>query len=59
MPNIGATELIIVLVIALLVLGPKRMPAFGRSLGRGVRELKETLAQPAACGGLHDRRAYA
>ena len=43
MPNIGPTELIIVLVIALLVLGPKRLPAAGRSLGRGIREFKDSL----------------
>ena len=40
MPNIGPMELIIVLVIALVVLGPKRLPAAGRSLGQGMREFK-------------------
>jgi sec-independent protein translocase protein TatA len=39
--NVGPMELIIVLVIALLVLGPKRLPEAGRSLGRGIREFKE------------------
>jgi sec-independent protein translocase protein TatA len=43
MPNIGPTELIIVLVIALLVLGPKRLPQAGRSLGQGMREFKDSL----------------
>jgi sec-independent protein translocase protein TatA len=42
-PNIGPTELIIVLVIALIVLGPKRLPDAGRSLGRGLREFKSSL----------------
>jgi sec-independent protein translocase protein TatA len=41
MPNIGPMELVIVLVIALLVPGPKRLPAAGRSLGRGLREVKD------------------
>ena len=41
--NIGFPELIIVLVIALIVLGPKKLPDFGRSLGNGIREFKETL----------------
>jgi sec-independent protein translocase protein TatA len=43
MPHIGPTELIIVLVIALLVLGPKRLPAAGRSLGHGIREFKDSV----------------
>ena len=44
MPNVGAPELIIILVIALLVLGPKKLPEVGRSVGRGMREFKESLA---------------
>jgi len=44
MPNIGPMELIIVLVIALVVLGPKRLPDAGRSLGRGIREFKGSLS---------------
>jgi sec-independent protein translocase protein TatA len=43
MPNVGPMELIIVLVIALVVLGPKRLPEVGRSLGKGIREFKESL----------------
>ena len=43
MPNVGPTELIIVLVIALLILGPKRLPAAGRSLGQGLREFKSSI----------------
>jgi sec-independent protein translocase protein TatA len=41
MPNIGPMELIIVLVIALLILGPKRLPSAGRSLGQGLREFRD------------------
>ena len=44
MPNIGPMELVIVLVIALLVLGPKRLPAAGRSLGQGMREFKDSVS---------------
>ena len=36
-------ELVIVLVLALVVLGPKRLPEAGRSLGRGMREFKQSL----------------
>jgi sec-independent protein translocase protein TatA len=41
--GIGPMELIVVLVVALLVLGPKRLPGFGRSLGSGMREFKESV----------------
>jgi sec-independent protein translocase protein TatA len=41
---IGAPELIVVLIIALLVLGPKKLPQAGQSLGKGMREFKESLA---------------
>jgi sec-independent protein translocase protein TatA len=44
MPTVGPTELIVVLVIALLVLGPKRLPAAARSLGHGIREFKDSIA---------------
>jgi sec-independent protein translocase protein TatA len=42
--NIGPMELVIVLVIALIVIGPKRLPEVGKSLGRGMREFKESLS---------------
>jgi sec-independent protein translocase protein TatA len=41
--GIGPLELIIVLVIALVVFGPKRLPDLGRSLGTGMREFKESI----------------
>ena len=44
MANIGPTEVILVLVIALLVLGPKRLPVAARSLGQGIREFKDSIA---------------
>ena len=43
-PNIGPLELGIVLIIALIVLGPKRLPEVGRSIGKGLREFKESLS---------------
>ena len=42
--SIGPMELIVVLVIALLVLGPKRLPEVGRSVGRGMREFKDSIS---------------
>ena len=42
--NIGPMEMIIFLVIALLVLGPKRLPEVGRSLGNGLREFQASLS---------------
>jgi len=38
--NIGPLELIVILVIALLVVGPSRLPEVGRSIGRGIREFR-------------------
>ena len=43
MPNIGPLELIIVLVIILVIFGPKRLPGLGRSLGSGMREFKDSV----------------
>ena len=41
MLNIGPQELLLILVLALLVVGPKRLPELGRSLGKGLRELRK------------------
>jgi sec-independent protein translocase protein TatA len=41
--GIGPMEIVIVLSIALLVLGPKRLPELGRSLGGGMREFKDSI----------------
>ncbi|HEY8467432.1 MAG TPA: twin-arginine translocase TatA/TatE family subunit [Solirubrobacterales bacterium] len=43
MPHIGPLELAIVLVIALVIFGPKRLPELGRSLGTGMREFKDSV----------------
>jgi sec-independent protein translocase protein TatA len=37
-------ELIVVLIIALVVLGPKKLPEVGKSLGKGMREFKESIS---------------
>lgn len=42
--SIGPLELVIVLAIALIVLGPKKLPEVGRSIGNGMREFKESLS---------------
>ncbi len=42
-PNIGPLEIAIVLIIALVVFGPKRLPELGRSAGKGFREFKGSL----------------
>jgi sec-independent protein translocase protein TatA len=44
MPNIGLPEILIVLVIALVVFGPKRLPELGRSVGKGFREFKGAVS---------------
>src|SRR5436190_15225872 len=43
MPNIGPLEIIIVLFIVLVIFGPKRLPELGRSMGRGMREFKDSI----------------
>jgi sec-independent protein translocase protein TatA len=43
MPSIGPLELAIVLLIVLIVFGPKRLPGLGRQLGSGMREFKDSL----------------
>ena len=45
MPNVGPMELIVVLVIALVILGPKKLPEMGRSVGTGMREFKDSLSR--------------
>jgi sec-independent protein translocase protein TatA len=37
------TDVIVVLVVALLIFGPKRLPMLGRSLGQGLREFKDSI----------------
>jgi sec-independent protein translocase protein TatA len=44
MPNVGPLELIVILAIALIVLGPKKLPEVGRSIGKGMREFRESLS---------------
>jgi sec-independent protein translocase protein TatA len=52
MPNIGPMEIAIVLIIALIVFGPKRLPELGKSLGKGIQEFKGTIG-----GDKHDEAA--
>jgi len=41
--NLGFSELLIILVIALLVFGAKRLPEMGAAMGKGIREFKKSL----------------
>ena len=43
MPNIGPMELAIVLIIALVIVGPKKLPELGKSDGKGFREFKDSV----------------
>ncbi|HEV8460501.1 MAG TPA: twin-arginine translocase TatA/TatE family subunit, partial [Gaiellaceae bacterium] len=44
MPNIGAPEIILLLLVALLLFGAKRLPEIGKSLGTGMREFKDSVS---------------
>lgn len=44
MPNVGPLELAIILIIALIVFGPKKLPELGRSMGRGIREFRHSVS---------------
>ena len=57
MGPIGIPELIIVLVILLVIFGPKRLPGLGRSLGTGMREFKDSISGESKAEDAEDRRA--
>ena len=58
--NIGPGELIVVLIIALLVIGPKKLPDMAKSLGNGMREFKDSVSGISAKDdGDRDLRAEA
>ena len=44
MPNIGPLEIAVVLIIVLIIFGPKRLPELGQSMGRGIREFKASIS---------------
>lgn len=56
MPNIGPLEIIVVLIIALIVFGPKRLPELGRSLGRGIREFRGSVTGESRFEEEEDKR---
>ena len=41
MPQLGPAEILVVLIVALMVFGPKRLPEVGRQVGRGLKELRK------------------
>ena len=53
--GIGIWELLILLLVLLLVFGPKRLPEMGRQLGKGMREFKESVSGQ---GRRPDRRRH-
>jgi sec-independent protein translocase protein TatA len=55
MPDIGLPELLVILVIALLVFGPSRVPEMGRSLGRALREFRDAIRGDAATATMDAR----
>ena len=53
MPNLGFTEIMLIMVVVLLLFGAKRLPEVGASIGKGIREFKRSLSdtQDAIMGG--------
>ena len=56
MPNIGPLEIAVVLVIVLIIFGPKRLPELGRSLGRGIREFRGSVGGDSEKDDADDKR---
>jgi sec-independent protein translocase protein TatA len=56
MPNVGPLEIVLLLVLALLLFGAKRLPEIGRSLGHGMREFKDSVSgdHPATTDAHHE-----
>jgi sec-independent protein translocase protein TatA len=44
MPNVGPLEIAVVLIIVLIIFGPKRLPELGKSVGHGIREFKNSIS---------------
>lgn len=44
MPNVGPLELAVVVIFALIIFGPKRLPELGQSLGKGIREFRASIS---------------
>jgi sec-independent protein translocase protein TatA len=55
--NIGPLEIAIVLVIVLIIFGPKRLPELGRSMGRGIREFRGSISGDKDKDDVDDKRA--
>jgi sec-independent protein translocase protein TatA len=53
--GIGPLELVIILVIVLVVFGPKRLPSLGRQLGAGMREFKDSVTGKAGADDEEER----
>ncbi len=57
MPNIGPLEIAIVLIIVLIVFGPKRLPELGKSMGKGIREFRGSISGDNDSDDVDEKRA--
>ncbi len=49
-PNIGPLEIAVVLLVVIVLFGPKRLPELGSGLGRGIREFRDGISAPGERG---------
>lgn len=58
LPSVGPLELAVVVIIAILVLGPRKLPEVGRSIGHGIREFKGSISERAESGRPVEEEAH-
>ena len=56
MPNVGPLEIAVVLIIVLIIFGPKRLPELGKSMGHGIREFENSISGDSSKDSPEEKR---